>query len=101
MENETNTISNILFISIFLIVMILGMVIIISSLNNANVQIGVEKSGIGSETLYNILNTPQTLEVNNLTNPQCTIISVSVHGWEIPTSDYTVDNCFINYTGVK
>jgi hypothetical protein len=98
MEKESSLIFSIIFIAIFLVVFLLGLVLIIGGLNQGNTQAGNTISGNNQETLYNIVNEPQTLQINNLSNVRCTINQVSVHGYIIPMSNLTINNCQIAYT---
>lgn len=98
MENkESDTMMSIIFVAVFLCVVLLAVVVIIGALNSGNVTAGHTLSGSGSETLYNVVNSPQTLYAGGVANPACSVTSVSVKGITIPASNYTVSGCQVTY----
>ncbi len=100
MENqESDTIMNIIYISIFLVVLLLAVVTIISALNQGNVQTGTVLSGtITNESIQGDIGVPDDLSASVLDNPTCTISYVTdLLGNVIPTSNYTVNNCEVTY----
>ena len=93
---EKDLMPSIIYIAIFLCVLLLATVIIITSLNSGNTQIGRNITGNATETLLDI-NTTQTLSAS-LVNAQCTVNSVTdLDGNLINSSNYTVNNCQITY----
>ena len=97
---QTDTLTKIIFLVLFLGVLLLAMVVIIGALNQGNKQTGSTISGTSTnETVNNLLLSPGYVAVGNVTNVQCTVQAVYNQGILIPSSNYSVNNCQITYTG--
>jgi hypothetical protein len=99
MEKESSLIFSIIFIAIFLVVFLLGLVLIIGGLNQGNTQAGQTiTTEILSQSLYNMKNSSSYIETYNISSPICSIISVKdLAEITIDPSNYTINNCQINY----
>lgn len=99
MEKETNLMINILFISFFLVILVFSAVLIIKGLNSGNRSLGHTETLAVEETVYAVLNSTKELNTSGIYNPSCSINSIKdLLGNDIPTSNYTVNNCEITYT---
>lgn len=95
-DGESNVLIGIMVVAVFLIIALFGVFVTINALNTSNIQAGNTLYGNGNETLYGVVLSPQ-----NLTAPigaTCVINSVTVHGWTVPPSNYTVNGCEVTYT---
>lgn len=100
MQNEeSNVIFQIIFVALFCGVLLLGVVLIIEGLNSGNSQAGQTLSGsVSGELLEGMIGQTRELSANNVSNPTCTITSVTdLAGNLIASGNYSVNNCEITY----
>lgn len=97
MQEESNTLINIIFVSILLVVLLLAVVLIIGALNSGSSQ----KGQLSGNTVDSFLSVSPgqslTLSASSLINSKCTVSSVSDNFGVIDLSNYTATNCIVTY----